>query len=564
MNSKSEITKKEINEVIADSAIRNRNLYIFFGGVCLFFLLAGLSTPEEAFLDLSNNGIEIPFAGIEFPYIFFYTAAPLLLLIVQGHLYLNLAMHRDRREKVIREGNFALELMAPFTFDFAGIASAEDEPYKHNDILSLLFRILNYCVLSVLPTLTFLCLLFRITDYQDITLIIWNTITLVISAIFVVSFIPGWRKSPRNICCIQLYLVVVMFLCIIIYSNYSQIVNSDDAEHCGETHILYDIPGAKVLTPGKISIPFYHKDSKEYRYTTYTGRSFVCADLTNADFKDQNFERTNFNKAQLNGIQLQGADLWRAQLQGAMLWDAEMQGAYLMNATLQGADLWGAQLQGANLENAKLRGARLLSAELQGAYLENAQLQGANLKKAQLQGAYLKKAQLQGANLESAKLQGAYLEKAQLQGAACEKTPDILNGLPRIRAAFTLNTTLTRNDCKRDKLTQKEIDKIMEEIPQSTQDIDISYFLTEKMTIGDKIRKQLEHKEDMPANFVFAECGKLRKDMVNFLENNWEQGINIRDWSKKFLENNWEEGGDIGGWIKKSLGGWLPYTKTPC
>ncbi len=713
MKRKLEITKKDINEVIADSAIRNRNLYIFFSGVCLFFLLAGLSTPEEAFLDLSNNGINIPFAGIEFPYIFFYTAAPLLLLIVQVHLYLNLAMHRQRRKKAMEEDNFDSELMAPFTFDFADIASVKYKSPTKNYIRSLLFKFLNYCVLSILPTLTFASLLFRITDYQDMSLIIWNTITLVVSAIFVVSFIPVWSKLPRNIwniCCIVVYSAFVTYSCIIIYSNYSQIVYSD--YYCGENHFLYAIPVAKVFTPGKISIPFYHENSNEYSYTNYAERSFVCADFTAADFtaadfKNQNFERANFNKAQLNRIQLQGAylddaklqraELVDAQLQGANLNDANMRGAnlysadlqganflnaqmqdailseanlegaylddanlegtYLVEANLEGAYLWkanlegayldyanlqganldhanlegayltganlqgtylqgknleganleganlqGTDIQGANLDYANLQGANLTGAHLQGAHLRSAQLQGvdldfaqmqgvdldfaqmqgANLQGANLQGAELWRAQLQGADLEDAKLQGAELLGAQLQGAnlwlaqmqganilysqlhgaSCKVGSHVGNGLARIKAA--VNTKLTVDNCINGILSQGDIEEIMAEIPLSTRVIEISYSTIEKTTIGNKIRQQLMLRVDQKTDFSYAECGKLRKDMVNFLENNWEQGINIRDWSKKFLENNWEEGGDIGGWIKKSLGGWLPYTKTPC
>ncbi|MCH9664953.1 MAG: pentapeptide repeat-containing protein, partial [Gammaproteobacteria bacterium] len=512
----------DINEVIADSAIHNRNLYIFFGGVCLFFLLAGLSTPEEAFLDLSNNGINIPFAGIHLPYIFFYTTAPLLLLIVQVHLYLNLAKHRQRRKD-----NSYPELMTPFTFDFADIASAEDEPYKHNDNLSLLFRILNYCVLSILPTLTFLCLLFRITDYQDMTLIIWNTITLALSAIFVVSFIPGWSKLPRNICCIHLYLVVVMGICIIIHDNYSQIVDSDD---CDGNNILYAIPGAKIFTPGKISIPSYHKDSNEYSYTNYAGRSFVCADFTNADFKDQTFVGANFNKAQLNRIQLQGADLENAKLQRADLLGAQLQGANLEDVNLLGADLQGAQLQGAKLWRAQLQGADLQHAHLQGTYLLFAEMQGADLSLANLQGAYLDFAQLQGANLWRAQLQGANLVGAQLHGASCKDAPYAEDGLSRIRAAFTLNTRLTKENCSMDFLLHANIKKIMKEISLSTKAIEVSYFTMEKTTIRNKIRQQLISRVDKKANFTYAECGSLTKPMADFLEDNWEQGINFLDW----------------------------------
>ncbi len=538
MKRKSEITKKDIHEVIADSAIRSRNLYIFFGGVCLFFLLAGLSTPEEAFLDLSNNGIEIPFAGIQLPYIFFYTTAPLLLLIVQGHLYLNLAKHQQKRKNAMEQDNFDSELMTPFIFNFA------DKAPKHNDIRSLLFRILNYCVLSVLPILTFAILLFRITDYQDMTLILWYTITLVVSAIFVVSFIPGWSKSLRNVCCIAIFSVVVMCIYIIIYSNYSQIVNSDYAEYCGEQHILYTIPGAKVLTPGKISIPFYHKDSNEYSYTNYAGRSFVCADFTEADFKNQNFVGANFSKAQLNRIQLQGANLRDAELQDANLEEANLQGANLWNANLQGAnlkkanlqrailyfanlqnvilmssemqeaqlyfanlqganlekadleesELYHANLQGANLRNAKMREAKLRGANLQGAYLhvakmqeselEYANLQGAELEDAELQGAKLNHANLQGANLVGARLQRAQLRNAQLQGAnlsfvkfkgaSCKEEEVKNNGLSCIRVAVNKNTNLTKKNCNIGILSQDDIEKIMEEIPPSTKAIEIS------------------------------------------------------------------------------------------
>jgi len=82
-----------------------------------------------------------------------------------------------------------------------------------------------------------------------------------------------------------------------------------------------------------------------------------------------------------------------APLRGRNLRYAYARRAFLVNANLEKADLRGAILWGANLEKANLRGANLQGADLYLAYLQKANLWGADLQGANLWGADLKEAE---------------------------------------------------------------------------------------------------------------------------------------------------------------------------
>lgn len=449
----------EINKTVSDSASRYRNLCIFFDGVCLFFLFAALSTPEEAFLDLEASGINIPFAGIEVPYIFFYTLGPVLLLILQINLYINLYAHNKKMDIAPEDDSikdFAMLLEGDGIKDRPMLLKILDANKKMIRLLALnftesiafddivtkyLFTIITHCQLFILPILTFICLLVRIIDYQDASLIAFNISIFLIALMVMLFFIAATKSKLISFMYFFIYALYVSYIYFFI-----TLVSNDDlvSDDCLEPSILYSIPGTKLMTPGKIIIPYFKEYQSGYKYTNYDGRSFVCADFSYVNFNNQTFERADFTRASLVSTQFSGANLQEANLQEADLQGANLRGANLEGANLYGVDLQGANLQGANLQGANLRGANLRGANLQGAILVEADLQevdlqeiilrGADITMANLQFTNLEGANLQGSDLTGANLQGAYIHAANLQGSSLHKA--------NLRGAVLLNSNL--------------------------------------------------------------------------------------------------------------------------
>ena len=148
------------------------------------------------------------------------------------------------------------------------------------------------------------------------------------------------------------------------------------------------------------------------RYASADGAFLVKADLDGADLR-----MARLTGANLLGANLHGAKLGGANLQGADLYDTNFQGADLQRANLQGTDLFGANLQDANLAHANLQGTELEEADLRKATLSFANFQEANLAHANFQDANLAHAKLRGADLLGANLERANFTGAKLQGA---------------------------------------------------------------------------------------------------------------------------------------------------
>ncbi len=153
----------------------------------------------------------------------------------------------------------------------------------------------------------------------------------------------------------------------------------------------------------------------------------VFADLRGADLTGTNLSKANLSSADLSGAVLSRADLKASDLQNAILREADLsranlQGANLTDVNLEDANLSfailiNANLQNANLQDANLQGAKLVGANLRDAILFRANLKEANLFDADLNEADLSEVDLQGADLRSVDLQEAILFDANLTGA---------------------------------------------------------------------------------------------------------------------------------------------------
>jgi len=144
-----------------------------------------------------------------------------------------------------------------------------------------------------------------------------------------------------------------------------------------------------------------------------------------------------------NGAFLVRADLRRADLTNANLSEADLRDADLLGADLSRADLSNAKLFRANLTNADLSWAKLSHADLSNANLKDADLRNAKLLRADLSNANLKDADLTDANPWEADLSNANLSNADLTNANLLEA-DLSNA--NLRDADLTNANLWRAD----------------------------------------------------------------------------------------------------------------------
>jgi uncharacterized protein YjbI with pentapeptide repeats len=180
-----------------------------------------------------------------------------------------------------------------------------------------------------------------------------------------------------------------------------------------------------------VTLPFDVSGRPENSYTLSPAQ--LSAAVKGANFYGRNLRgvlggssfmmNSNFEHSVLQKAELSGSNLSHANLQHKSAGYAKLERAKLDSASLQGADLQSSSLFRANLENANLQGASLQSASLEGANLYHATLQGANLRWAHAQyanfrGASLHSADLRYANFVGANFRGANLENVKIDGAS--------------------------------------------------------------------------------------------------------------------------------------------------
>lgn len=179
--------------------------------------------------------------------------------------------------------------------------------------------------------------------------------------------------------------------------------------------------------------------NRDLRYADGVGAYMANADLRNADLEGAQFDGANLEGAKLGGAVFKRTSLIGANLRNVRLSKgtrnvnfrgANLDGAILAEATLQHADFQGASLVEANLIDAylvagKLDGARLMRAELDGVKLVTANLEGADLSDASLVDARLGFSNFAGARLFGADLRNADFIGAELRGADLRNAKDL-------------------------------------------------------------------------------------------------------------------------------------------
>ncbi len=454
-----DVAKFEEGFKVVEEASRNaRKLFFAMLSACAYALLTIATTTDVRLLTNSASS-PLPIIRTEIPIVWFYIAAPLVLLCV--YFYFHLYMQR------LWEGLALLPAVFPdgrpldqkaYPWLLIGLVRAHVFHLKENrPPLSHLQEWISVALGWWFMPATLICFWLRYLPRQD-----WFGTALHI-ALLVVSVWAGalfyrlavgtlrgdeselslWKKPFGEVGEVKMYKrgVVALSLGMVALLLSSGTINCVRSDEFRLSDVQQWVPYVCDQFGFSPFANFREKDvstkpanwsgkAGEIKGAPLKGRSLRCVDgyrafLVNADLREANLQKADLEEAylqeaRLGEANLQKADLRRANLQKANLEYANLQEAYLFGANLREADFSGAKLQKATLAEASLEKANLRWAELQEASLFAAFLLGAKLWGANLQKALLFKANLQKADFERANLHEADFFKANLREADFE------------------------------------------------------------------------------------------------------------------------------------------------
>ena len=463
--------RKELLEEIKESTERNR--YFFFIWVIFaFYVIVTTTAITDLQLLLPNSTITLPTFNIQLSLLGYFLVTPLLVLILHFNLLHNLDTHAYKLKKWAKE--YPNEkpprfLLQAFLFDLAIL--------EQGAIFHTLTRLSMRLFFYTLGPITIGIILWRFTDYQNLTITLVHLITFLFSLVMAViafkkvakafSLLPQIKVKQEN--SHQSWLDRCIFikkiwnfilergitewiLTIILLIIIGHMIDSSPKHNAVDFmdksgSIGWELINSRLYIPPNtslINLDSHQKlkaelDGEGLNFKEWWKKHGVGINLCKRNLQGAILIGVDMRNAKLCGTNLSGANLSSADLQRSDLFSANLEGVNLTNANLQGADLTSAKLKGANLHLANLKntsglsssdslhGASLPFADLEGlnlspAFLTNTVLTNAILKKADLRGANLKNtnlinAVLQGANLSSAELQRSDLFSAKLQGA---------------------------------------------------------------------------------------------------------------------------------------------------
>ncbi len=410
--------KIEELERVKDASKNAKRLFQFMLFGCVYVLLT-VATTNDVNLLTNFAFSPLPLIGVSIRLVWFYFAAPILLLGFYGyfHLYLQeLWAELSHQPAIFPDGKRLDEKAYPWILN--GIVHLHFTLLRNNSpqlsgIKSFISILLAWWTVPI----TLAILWFSYLTRHDWTVTSFHIILLLISIWLGIRFYLlaaitfrgkkrfKWREAFSGVksarACIGICAVIMLL--VPWYSFKAITGNYSEPWDFLFSWTVVDFEAADVSTK-----PFnWNGEIKGVKGASLRGRNLqrvkaAHAFLVNADLRETN---------------LKLADFWYADLRGANLQRAELKNAYLNKANLSGADIDWANLNGANLKGASLEGANLKGAYLSGAELGDANLKLANLWKADLSRASLLLANLQGASLVWADLSKVTLEGADLRAA---------------------------------------------------------------------------------------------------------------------------------------------------
>ena len=449
-----------LRDTVVDAAAVNGPLWVTYLGFLFYLATAAEAVTHEDLF--SENGVKLPFLGIELPLTSFFALGPALFLVMHAYILLHFVVFADK----VR--TFHRELEVQICGEAGGIRERLREQLPNNIFIQFLagprsirnggvgwmLWLVAWVSLVFAPLVMLTLFQLRFLPYHAEAITWWHRIALLIDAGLLIWLWPAIssagssdlgsmrrqhlvRWSFRATVCLPVAFVFLV------------------ATFPGET-LHTALPTIRFI-PEKIFVPDGPPDERlvslhelllnggvdlvARRPRSVFPNVLVLPDLDAIDRAKYDTDEKIIAARQtisLRGRHLEGAILINADLRGADLTGAFMQEAQLSEADLRGAHLDSAerniaaqdidhtrvlgeegktQLQRASLSRAHLGGASLDSAQLQGADLWSAELQGVWFGQADLTGATLQDANLEGASFENVQLLGTMLQRAHLGGA---------------------------------------------------------------------------------------------------------------------------------------------------
>jgi len=443
------IAKFESLNNIAEASKNTARVFITMLGACVFSWLT-LAITTDAGLLTNTATSSLPVIGTVIPIVYFYVAAPLLLLSIYVYFHINWAG--------IWEGLAALPALFP---DGRRLDQAA-YPWLLNGLVCRYFHCLQsqrpafsllQFFLSLLLAwgfvpLTLLALWLRSLPRQDWPLTLWLLALAALSCGFWLrSFLLARALLRRRD--YQYYYpnlksaLIASFMGFFLFSVslgsiygvpeknvvykvcFTHSIIQDAVPDVDPDFSFFQIP----IFLKKLRLPDFTLEAPWLRHAIpcifdYLGLSpfpFTNLTETNVSTKPPNWTGQKEKEKQelllVKGAQLHRHSLRFAEGRRSFLVAADLREADLRGAMLVGTDLRLAQMQSAHLQFAKLKEANLEEANLQRANLGLADLSKANLRGANLEWAHILRGNLDVANLQGAILENAYLRKAYLHGA---------------------------------------------------------------------------------------------------------------------------------------------------
>lgn len=460
-----EALEKSLN----DSATRVSTIWVSFLIFLLYLLTAAITVTHRQLL--LAEPVKLPVLNIELPLWGFFFLAPVLLIIFQAYLLIQLvllgrtaAVYNDAVDRAVRSppGNAAMRQRLANTL-FAQIFAGS--PREREGWLGSLLRVMAWITLLLAPTLILLVFQFMFLPYHS-HFVTWTHRLLVALELTTMVLLPSLisnsqldferrrlNREFRRLAAFPKSMGLFLFWPLLPKRHWGLdwSKSQQQREYRRLRHqfapisaiILFVVISLSIATfPGEPLVNLFSgRSPSSVQCTRWLSTKFDRLNLSGIDVIDigklaktggdiseetelarsprtLHLQERNFDCANFDGADFRQADFSRSTIVGASF----------IATKLDAVSFRHAQLNESSFEFASLRRASFADAMLKGATFQSASAVGADLHRAQLQGAKMSDASFLAANLSSAQLQGAHIQDADL------------------RAAFLVSTALTAAD----------------------------------------------------------------------------------------------------------------------
>ncbi|MFX0200649.1 MAG: pentapeptide repeat-containing protein [Candidatus Hodarchaeota archaeon] len=369
-----DVAKFEEGLKVVEEASRNaRKLFFAMLSACAYALLTIATTTDVRLLTNSASS-PLPIIRTEIPIVWFYIAAPLVLLCLYFyfHLYLQRLWEGLAELPAIFPDGRPLDKKA-YPWLLTGLVRAHVFHLRERrPPLSRFQELISVALAWWFMPATLICFWLRYLPRQDwwwtgfhIALLVvgvWSGVLFYRLAVGTLRMdeteLPLWKKPFKEVTTYKRGVLAVR-LGLILFLLSMGTINGVPEFQFGDVRTW--VPHAFERFGFSPFANFREKDVST-KPPNWSGKEEEILLVKSAPLRGRNLRHVDAYRAFLVNADLRGADL-----RGAQLSQANLSLATLVGAKLQGVTLFGAKLKGASLGRANLEGANLVLADLRGA-----------------------------------------------------------------------------------------------------------------------------------------------------------------------------------------------------